>query len=458
MTYQFSRNPKNVKKIETKNRKVSTGIPCPGTKEVLEVLDQKESRSMHGQIPIVWNSAKDFYVFDIQGNKFIDFTSAIFFANVGHSNPKVSEAVSKMLNKPILGCYAYPNEIRANYLKKLIEFCGPSFEKAFLMSAGTEATEAAFKLMRMYGQAKKKERLGIISLENNWHGRTMGAQMLSGNLDQKKWIGFSDKDVHHISFPYPWVINNDSGKSFFLDCIDNLSNSGINPKKDLCGMILETFQGWGAVFYPKSFVKEAEKFCKENDLVFTFDEMQAGFGRTGKAFGFQHYGVTPDLICCGKGMGNGYPLSGVIGRGDIMDLPEIGNMSSTHSANPIACAVGLAVIEEIEKRDLLNETERKGKILKKNLNDLQKISKGRISHILGEGLISSIIFKDPITREPDGLIASKIAEKCYESGLLVVHTGRESIKIGPPLTITDDALIEGVNVIKDSFLEILNDL
>tara|TARA_X000000950_G_scaffold84957_1_gene106940 strand:- start:27626 stop:28999 length:1374 start_codon:yes stop_codon:yes gene_type:complete len=457
MTYQFSRNPKNVKKIETKNRKVSTGIPCLGTKEVLEVLDQKESRSMHGQIPIVWNSAKDFNVFDLQGNKFIDFTSAIFFANVGHSNTRVSDAIREMIDKPILGCYAYPNEVRARYLKKLVEFCGTNFDKAFLMSAGTEATEAAFKLMRMYGQSKKKERPGIISLENNWHGRTMGAQMLSGNMKQKEWMGFHDNDIHHLSFPYPWILNNESGESLFLRSIDSLLQSGIDPKKDLCGMILETFQGWGAIFYPKDFVQAAEKFCRENDLVLTFDEMQAGFGRTGKAFGYQHYDVSPDLICCGKGMGNGYPLSGVIGRGDIMDLPEIGNMSSTHSANPLACAVGLAVLEEIETRNLLSETVRKGKILKDGLIQLQETSKGRISHILGEGLISAILFQDPETGSPDGLIASRIAEKCYEKGLLVVHTGRESIKIGPPLTISDEALLEGINVIKESFTEVVID-
>lgn len=453
MTYKFSRDPKKVEPVDTRFRKVSTGIPCPGTKEILDVLDRNESRSMHGQIPIVWDAAADFNVYDLKGNKFIDFTSAIFFANVGHSNIRVTDAIRKLIDKPILGCYAYPNEIRANYLEKLIEFCGAPFEKAFLMSAGTEATEAAFKLMRMYGQSKKKDRLGIISFENNWHGRTMGAQMLSGNIKQKEWIGYKDNDIHHLSFPYPWALNNESGESFFYRGIDSLINSGIDLKKDLCGIMLETFQGWGAVFYPKDFVQAAEKFCRENDLVLTFDEMQAGFARTGKAFGYQHYDVSPDLICCGKGMGNGYPLSGVIGRGDIMDLPEIGNMSSTHSANPMACAVGHAVLEEIETRNLLSETVRKGKILKSGLTDLQEISEGRISHILGEGLISAILFQDPNTGSPDGLLASRIAEKCYEKGLLVVHTGRESIKLGPPLTISDEALIEGINVIKESYVE-----
>jgi len=452
MSYEFSRTPKKVSPVSTPNRSIITDIPCAGTKEILENLDAYESRSMHGQIPIVWDSASDFNIFDAKGNKFIDFTSAIFFANVGHSNPKVSEAIQNMLKKPILGCYAYGSEIRSRYLQKLVEFCGPGFDKAFLLSAGTEATEAAFKLMRMYGQAKKKEKLGIISLENNWHGRTMGAQMMSGNLKQKEWMGFVDKDIHHLSFPYPWVLHGESGESFFFKTIDCLKESGIDPKTDICGMILETFQGWGAIFYPKDYVKAAEEFCKKNDIVLTFDEMQAGFARTGKAFGYQHYDVTPDLICCGKGMGNGYPLSGVIGRGDIMDLPEIGNMSSTHSANPMACAVGLAVLEEIASRNLIEESNRKGKILRDKLNQLKEISNGRISHILGKGLISAILFQDPLTGEPDGLIASKVAEDCYEKGLLLVHTGRESIKLGPPLTISDEALVEGIDVLTESIL------
>ena len=146
----------------------------------------------------------------------------------------------------------------------------------------------------------------------------------------------------------------------------------------------------------------------------------------------------------------------MIGRGDIMDLPDIGNMSSTHSANPMACAVGLAVIEEIESKDLINESSRKGELLKLGLNELRELSEGRISYILGEGLISSILFQDPKTGSPDGLIASEISERCYQKGLLVVHTGRESIKIGPPLTIPDSALIEGIDIIIESFKEVVS--
>lgn len=454
-SYQFNREQKKVPKVSTENRLIKTSIPCEGTKEILESLDALESRSMHGQIPIIWDSAKDFNIFDLQGNKFIDFTSAIFFSNIGHSNSRVLEAMNEMLKKPILGCYAYGNEMRSKYIKKLLEFAGPGFDKAFLLSAGTETTDAALKLMRLSGQLKNKKRLGIVSFENNWHGRTMGAQMMSGNVKQKEWIGFHDKDIHHLAFPYPWVLGSNSGESFFLKNIEKLIKKGIEPKNDLCGMILESFQGWGAIFYPKDFVKAAEKFCKENNIVLSFDEMQAGFARTGEAFGFQHYDVSPDLICCGKGMGNGYPLSGVIGKKEIMDLPEIGNMSSTHSANPMACSVGLAVLEEIEAKDLINESRRKGEILKKKLNLVKEKSNDRISHILGEGLISAILFKDKNLRETGSFTASSIAEKCYQKGLLVVHTGRESIKLGPPLTITDNALIEGLDVLEETIMESL---
>lgn len=455
-SYSFSRKSKSVPFIQTQNRIIKTEIPCPGTKEVLEKLDKYESRSMHGQLPLVWDSASNFNIYDAGGNKFIDFTSAIFFANVGHSNQRVLQYMNKALEKPIMGCYAYGNEIRAQYLEKLIKFSGLNFDKAFLMSAGTESTEAAFKLMRMDGQKKNKRKLGIIAYENNWHGRTLAAQMMSGNLKQKEWVGYHDENIHHIKFPYPWVLKNESGESFFYNQIKTLNKKGIDPAKDLCGMIFETFQGWGAIFYPNDFVQAAEEFCKNNNILITFDEMQSGFGRTGKEFGYQNYGIKPDLLCLGKGMGNGYPISGVLGSNEIMDLPDIGNMSSTHSANPLGCSAGMAVIDEINENDLVSESYRKGKILHKRLNEIKENSNGLISNVLGKGMIASILFQDPKSGLPESVIPSKISEKCMQRGLLVVHTGRESIKIGPPLNISDEALLEGSAIIEETVGEYIN--
>jgi len=409
---------------------------------------------MHGQLPIVWDRAEDFSVFDLAGNKFIDFTSTIFVANVGHSNPKVSDAIRQTLEKPLYSSYAYANEIRAEYLEQLLDFAGPPFEKAFLLSAGTEATEAALKLMRMDGAAKGKRRLGVICIEGNWHGRTMGAQLMSSNPAQREWIGFTDPDIHHIPFPYPWLPGSADGATFLREGLRQLEDDGLVLGTDVSGFMLETFQGWGAVFYPESFVQEIGSLCEEHGILLAFDEMQSGFARTGKAFGYQHYGVTPDLLCCGKGMGGGVPLSGVIGRGEVMDLPDVGNMSSTHSANPLVCAAGLAVLEEIADRSLIDESRRKGEVLAEGLERICKQHPRRLNHLSGHGLIGSLLFFDPQSDAPDATLASKVAELCMRKGLLVVHTGRESIKLGPPLTISDQALVEGLAVLEESVNEL----
>jgi 4-aminobutyrate aminotransferase-like enzyme len=452
--YIFSRVPQSVQRVDTAFRVIRTQIPAPGTEEILSDLDKYESRSMHGQLPLVWERAVDYNVFDFAGNCWIDFTSTIFVANVGHSNTRVSEAMLAMLDVPIYSCYSYPNRKRAEYLEKLVRFAGHPFEKAFLLSAGTEATEAAFKLMRMHGEKTGKRRRGIICIEGNWHGRTMGAQMMSSNLAQKEWIGYHDGDIYHIPFPYPWVLDGTSSEAFLDAGLDGLGAMGVDLDEDVCGFMLETFQGWGALFYPSEFVKAVENVCRNHNILLAFDEMQAGFGRTGRRFGFEHYGVTPDLIACGKGMGGGLPLSGVIGRAEVMDLPAIGNMSSTHSANPLACAAGLAVIEELEKRDLVSEAARKGTLMFTKLLALQKRMPKRISALYGKGMIAALLFRDPVTGEADSHFTSRVVERCMQKGLLVVHTGRESIKIGPPLTIADDALLEGMQVLEEAIAEV----
>ena len=448
--YSFDRSPKNVPLIQTEFRKIQTPIPAEGTESILAELDHYESRSMHGQLPIVWDKAVDSCIFDISGNQWIDFTSTIFVTNIGHSNPHLISSLKEALDKELLHTYAYSNTIRAKYHKKLIEFTQDKFEKAFLMSAGTEACEAALKLMRLSGQNKGKRRSGIVTLEGNWHGRTMGAQLMSSNFEQKQWIGCNDPNIHHIPFPYPWVLKDSSSEEFLHNSLDQLKSSGLDLKQDVSGFMLETFQGWGAVFYPPEFVQSIAELCRKNNILLAFDEMQSGFGRTGKRFGYEHYGVIPDLICCGKGMGSGYPLSGVLGKAEVMDLPKVGNMSSTHSANPLACSAGLATIEEIENKNLVNESATKGELLHQLLNKLKTKYSDRISYVLGQGLLAAVIFKEPKSGEPDSLFPSHVSEACMQKGLLVIHTGRESIKIGPPLTISENCLREGVAVLDEA--------
>ena len=454
--FKFSRTPINVPKVHTKNRFINTPIPAPGTDDSIRLLEQYESRSMQGQIPIIWDKAHDFNIYDKHGNKWIDFTSTIFVSNVGHGNRNVCDAVKKVLEKPLIHSYAYVNEERIQYHKKLVEFAGPPFEKAFLLSAGTESTEAALKLMRMNGKKIGKRRLGIICIEGNWHGRTLGAQMMSGNPSQKEWIGYHDPNIHHIPFPYPWALQGRTGREFLEMGLNNLQKSGVDLENDICGFMLETFQGWGAVFYPKEFVQAIEDICIKNNILLTFDEMQSGFARTGKKFGYEHYEVQADLLCCGKGIASGFPLSAVIGTAEIMDLPEVGNMSSTHSANPFVCAAGMATLEEIDRLDLVNETDRKGLIFHQKLNELKLKYSDNISFVFGHGLLAALIFNLPNTNDPDTYLPSIISEKAMQKGLLVVHTGRESIKLAPPLTISDEALVEGINVLDESISEVLN--
>lgn len=452
--YSFSIEPVEVDTVATANRNIRTSIPAPGTREVFERLSKVESRSMHGQLPIVWARANGHSVFDESGNQWIDFTSTIFVANVGHSNERVVSNIKATASSPLLSCYAYSNRLRLEYLERLIAFAGPPFEKAFLLSAGTEATEAAFKLMKMYGDARGKRRKVIICIENNWHGRTLGAQLMCSNESQKAWIGKLDPEIYHISFPYPWLENVTDWGQFLRDELKELEKDNLDLARDVSGFMLETFQGWGAVFYPKEFVKALKEVSTENDILITFDEMQSGFARTGKNFGFQHYEIEPDLICVGKGMGGGVPLSGVLGRASIMDLPSVGNMSSTHSANPLVCAAGLAVLDEIEENNLSLQAMRKGKLMRDALEAIKAAHSHRVSWVLGEGLIMAILFSNPATGEPDSTFASRVAELCMRKGVLVVHTGRESIKLGPPLTISDDALLEGLEVLAEAIREV----
>ena len=257
-----------------------------------------------------------------------------------------------------------------------------------------------------------------------------------------------------MPFPYPWEVNEENGREFFLESLKQLEFAGVNLEKDICGFMLETFQGWGAFFYPKSFVQAVREVSLNLAALMCFDEMQAGFARTGKKFGFEHYEVSPDLICCGKGMGAGLPLSGVIGRAEIMDLPEVGNMSSTHSGNPVVCAAGLAVLEEISSKELVQASLVKGQVLESLLRDLIEKFPNILRETYGHGLIRSLIFQNDNNDKSASLYASTFSELCFRRGVLVVHTGRESVKLGPPLTIPLEAIIEACAVMESVLQEL----
>jgi 4-aminobutyrate aminotransferase-like enzyme len=441
----FSHVPVEVSKVNTKYRTIATKIPVPESIPILERVYETESHSMHGQLPIIWDKAEGFQVYDSWGNKWLDFSSTIFVTNAGHGNKRIVDALRKVIDKPLLHTYTFTSPERYEYLDYLISHTPAQFEKAFLLSAGTEATEATLKLMRLNGQKLGKKKGGILCFEGNWHGRTMGAQMMGWNPGQKEWIGFLDPNIYHLPFPYPW--RNEAmadPRKYFRDSIQELiQKNNIDPKTDLCGIMMETFQGWGAVFYPKEFVQEVAAFAKENDLLLTFDEMQAGFGRTGELFGYMNYGVEPDLLACGKGASSSLPLAVVLGSKAVMDLPGVGSMSSTHSANPLVCAAGLANMQALIEDGLISNSKELGVLFHEKLNGLKNSYPGYISSVQGVGLLAAVIFND---KEGKALseLCDLISVKCLQTGLLVVHTGRESIKLAPPLMISKEAMLEGV--------------
>lgn len=455
--FNFNHNPQNVPHINTKFRKINTQIPHPEDIKMLSKAYKLESRSMHGQMPVVWDHANNFQVFDRYGNSWIDFTSTIFVANAGHGNPRILDAVKNVIEKPLLHTYTYMSKERLEYLDMLIQKTPKQFEKVFMLSAGTEATECALKLMREYGIKKGKNRGGVICIEGNWHGRTLGAQMMGWNPEQKAWVGYHDPNIFHIPFPYPW---NESAledpKKFFKRGIEDLcQEQGLNPKEDLCGFMLETFQGWGAVFYPPAFVQAISEFSKEYDILVTFDEMQSGFGRTGELFGYMHYGIEPDLLCCGKGASSGFPLALVLGSSELLDLPNIGSMSSTHSANPVVCAAGKANLEALLNDGLIENSKSLGILFHDELSKIKCKYSNHLNWVEGRGLLAALIFKDD-DGKPLNSLCDSIAELCMQRGLLVVHTGRESIKLAPPLTITEEALLEGIEVLDQCIKDSIN--
>ncbi len=441
----FSHLPIEVDLINTKFRKIKTKIPVPESIPLINKMYTFESRSMHGQYPIVWDRAENFQVFDKWGNVWIDFTSTIFVANVGHANSRIVKNLKNCLEKPLLHTYSYASHERIEYLEYLIKNTPKYFEKAFLLSAGTEATEAALKLMRLNANKIGKKK-GVICFEGSYHGRTMGAQSMTGSQEAKEWIGYKDPNLFHLPFPYPWEVEN--ATDFFHDTIDELfEKNKINPKNDICGIMLETFQGWGAIFYPQEYMHALFNFARKNKIIVAFDEMQAGFGRTGKLFGYEHYDVKPDIICCGKGASSSLPLAIVLGSREIMDLPGVGSMSSTHSANPLSCVAGKATLEELLEGNLLENSKILGLKFHERLNEIKDQFPNHIKFIFGVGLLAAIVFVDdngsPLTE-----LCSTICEKAFQKGLLLVHTGRESIKLAPPLSISEEAMFEGLNVLE----------
>lgn len=449
----FEIKPQDVPRVETAHRRIVTPIPPPQAVEVMARIARYESSSALEQLPVVWDRAEGYRIFDPWGNAWIDFTSTIFVANSGHAHPHMVQALHDQ-GARLLHSYCYPTEIRARYLEKLIAFTPPYLTKASLFSTGTEASERAIKLARLFGLQSSPPRRIIVGWDGNFHGKTMGAQMAGGYHDQKDWIGYHDPNMVHLPFPYPWVMeaSNRTGGEMFDEHINGLRAKGVDLD-GIAAFIVESFQGWGALFYPDAYIHALRQWSRERDVLLIFDEIQAGFGRTGKLFAYEHYGVEPDLVICGKGMSGSLPLSGVLGRADIIDLDPA--YTSTHGGHPMACAAGLANIEIFESENLIAESERKGGIVATEVERWKSRFPARIGRIYGRGLLWGVFITKPGEDDVvDVGFCDRIIERALQKGVFCIQTGRGTLKFGPPLTIPDDALIEGLQVIEEAIAEL----
>lgn len=451
----YALTPVSVPAVETKYRTIKTKLPVPESLEIFEKLSGSEPRSMMGQPPVIWDRAEGFMVEDKWGNRWIDWSSGVLIANSGHGRKEVLDALKEVIDKPLLSTYVFVHEKRAE-LTGMLKNLAPKPEEysVFLLSTGSEAVENALKLARTYALEKHgKEKRYIVSFKNAFHGRTLGSQLAGGMDKLKTWIVGEGQTFIQVPFPDGYK-NEDTSFDLFLKSIEEQGVSG----DEIAGVITESYQGVGPDFLPVEYARALQEFCREYDIISIYDEVQAGFGRSGKMFTYEHYGVEPDLITCGKGITSSLPLSAVIGKKKVMDLYAPGSMTSTHSGSPLPVVAAVENLKLIEKEHLVENSRKLGGVLIPGLQEIVDKYPERLGCLHGKGLVAGIQVVKPGTKEPDSETAKNINEKCFQKGLLMfapVGIAGECIKIAPPLIITEEALTEGLEVLAQACDEVL---
>jgi 4-aminobutyrate aminotransferase-like enzyme len=449
MGKEFSINPTTVLPVETKYRRIATQLPHPDSVSTLEKLRKFEPISMRGQPPIVWEKAEDIFVYDKYGNRWLDWSSGVLVTNAGHGPKEIRDAIIGQVNSGLLHNYVFPSEERAELAEYLSSIAPKGLEKVFLLTTGSEATECAIKLARSWGiKQGGKKKIGIVGFERGFHGRTLGSQQAGGMSGQKSWIVNEDPAIVNAPFPDGYW-QTDTSFETFLAAIEKRGLKAEN----IAGVMMESYQGVGPDFAPVEYVQKLRKWCDENGIVLIFDEVQAGFGRTGKFWAFEHYGVTPDIICCGKGISSSLPLSAVIGRTEILDQFPPGSMTSTHTGNPVCVAAAMASLKKIKSEKLTENAAKLGPILLEGLQKIQKKHCDVIGHVTAIGLVGGMQIVKPGLKEPNHDLAHAIIEKCFQKGLLFfapVGAWGQTVKIAPPLTIPEEALREGLAVLAEA--------
>lgn len=279
-TREFPLTPRDVERVGTRYRRIRTAIPVPESIPTLQQLRESEPRSMGGQPPILWDSGEGCLIRDPYGNQWIDFSSGVLVTSVGHAHPRVVAAIRDMAENHLYHAYCFPTDVRARLTAKIAGILPPPLARVFLLTTGSEAVECAIKLAKTRAVSRgEKQRRVIVGFDNAFHGRTMGSQLAGGIPALKSWIGCACPDFAQVPYPDGFRCP-DTSFDVFLRSLDE---QGISASQ-VCGVVSETYQGCNAALMPAEYAQALRRWCDQNGAALIFDEVQAGFGRTGKLF------------------------------------------------------------------------------------------------------------------------------------------------------------------------------
>ncbi len=448
--------------MEKKYVMLQTEIPGPESKKMLERRNQYVPKGISNNCHCFVKKAKGSLVEDVDGNIYIDFAGAIGTVNVGHSHPRVVRALQEQASQFIhTGFNVMMYESYIDLAERLCLLAPGDFPKQVaLFNSGAEAVENAVKIARKY-----TKRQGIISFTRGFHGRTLMTMTMTSKVKPYKF-GFGPFAPEVYKAPYPYVYRRPEGMSeqqyskMIIEQFEQFLLAEVAPET-IAAVVMEPVQGEGGFIVPDTaFVHRVREICTQYGILFIADEIQTGFARTGKYFAIDHFGVVPDLITISKSMGAGVPISGVIGRAEIMTAPEVGEIGGTYSGSPLGCRAALTVLDIIETENL---NERAGKIGARVIEKMQLLA-GRfdsIGDVRGLGAMCAMeIVKDRQLKTPDKEAVGKIVKAAGERGLLLLSAGLYSnvIRLLMPLTITDDQLEEGLQILEEAMEAVyLND-
>lgn len=414
------------------------------------LLARREAAVVRGighSTPISAARALNAEVWDVEGRRYVDFAGGIAVLNTGHCHPRVIAAVREQMDRFTHTCFQVlmyePYIELAERLNALVPISGT--KKAAFFTTGAEATENAIKIARA-----ATGRTGVIAFTGGFHGRTIMAMSMTGKVAPYK-IGFgpAQAETWHVPFPAP---QNDVTVEDSLKYLAFLFKADIDPAR-VAAIIIEPVQGEGGFHQaPAELMRELRRICDTHGIVLVADEVQTGYGRTGKMFAMEHYDVQPDLMCLAKSLAGGFPLSGVVGKTSIMDAANPGGLGGTYAGNPLSCAAALAVLDIFEDENLVARSNIIGERLKARLHAIQQRNDLLpISAIRGPGaMIAFDVVKERGSDEPDAEMTKRITTRAYENGLVLLSCGTtfSTIRILVPLTASDAIIDEGLDVLE----------